>query len=123
MTRSASTASRDAAATVLTPQAKIERGIRLQAEGQRLIIEGTIEERGASAEWVDQRSSPLGRRKHLALAREGKLPSQKHGSRVLVRRDDLNAYIEREGLGRGRRVDDEDVTDVVEGILKTGARR
>jgi excisionase family DNA binding protein len=45
-------------------------------------------------EWLDQNRSPLGRRRHLALVREGKLPGHKDGKRVLVRRRDLDSYIE-----------------------------
>lgn len=107
----------------LTPAALKERGLRMIAEGQALVIEATIAERGAANDWVDQNHSPLGKRQHLELARTGKLPSRKHRNRILVRRDDLNAYIESQGIRRGKHLDDEEVTDVVDAILKTGGRR
>ena len=52
-------------------------------------------ERGMSDEWVDQEQSPLGRRRHLALAKSGKLPASKVGRRVLIRRSAIDAYLER----------------------------
>jgi excisionase family DNA binding protein len=45
-------------------------------------------------EWVDQSSVPLSRKTYLRLVREGKLPGRKVGRRVLVRRTDLEAFIE-----------------------------
>lgn len=108
----------------LTPAAMRERGLRMIAEGHALLTEASLAERGAANDWIDQRTSPLGRRRHLELARSGVLPSRKHGSKVLVRRDDLNAYIEREGIRRGvHEDDDDDVNDVVDTILKTGGGR
>jgi hypothetical protein len=50
--------------------------------------------KAALPEWVDQNGSPLGKRRHLRLAREGKLPSKKNGRRVLVHRDDMRAFID-----------------------------
>jgi excisionase family DNA binding protein len=49
----------------------------------------TVEDSG----WLDQSSSPLGRRLHCALARRGALPARKVGRRWLVRRADVDAYI------------------------------
>lgn len=110
--------------TKLTPQAKRERGIRLVGEGQRLIIEATLEERVAPDDWYTQHTSPLKKRRFLDLTRSGKIPSRKDGTSVLVRRADLDAYIEQNGLARGGKTpDDEDVEDVVEGILNAGAGR
>ena len=51
-------------------------------------------------DWIDQVASPLGRRRHLALARRGELPAVKDGKRVLVRRSDLEAYLARRGAWR-----------------------
>lgn len=107
----------------LTPAAMRERALRMIAEGHALLTEAALAERGAANDWVDQRSSPLGRRRHLELARSGVLPSRKHGSKVLVRRDDLNDYIEREGIRRGAHEADEEVRDVVDSILKAGGGR
>lgn len=51
--------------------------------------------RDASADdWIDQNRSPLGRKLHCALVRTGVLPGVKVHRRVLVRRRDLDAYLE-----------------------------
>ena len=50
-------------------------------------------------EWIDQTASPLGRRRHCALARRGVLKAHKDGARWLVRRKDLDAYIEGQDIG------------------------
>jgi hypothetical protein len=56
---------------------------------RRLVSEPSPEE------WVDQHSSPLGRRAHCELARRGRLPSaHKVRGRWLVRRTDIDAFIE-----------------------------
>ena len=47
--------------------------------------------------WLDQSSSPLGRRTHCALARRGVLPARKVGRRWLVRKTDLEAFIAEHG--------------------------
>jgi hypothetical protein len=104
--------------------AKQERGHRLIAEGTRLLVEGTIEATGPGAENVTPKScAPFKWRALLELARDGKLPSTKVGGKVVIRRADLEAYIDREGLRRGKAIDDQDVSDEVEDILKAGARR
>jgi len=108
---------------VLTPEARLERAKRSIAEAVSEMIEATIARGVAANEWVDQNHSPLGKRRHLALARAGKLPSKKIGQLVLVKREDMNAYLDREGLSRGPRPEDEDVLDVVERITAGGRRR
>jgi hypothetical protein len=45
-------------------------------------------------EWVDARTSGLGRRTFLRLAREGAFPVSKVGKRYVTRRRDLAAYLE-----------------------------
>lgn len=50
-------------------------------------------EKGGGDEWVDQNHSPLGKQKHLALAKSGKLPASKDGRQVFVRRSDIDAYL------------------------------
>jgi len=52
-------------------------------------------ERSTPSEWVDQKSSPLGRRRHLTLARTGVLKSTKDAGRVLIRRVDIERYLEK----------------------------
>ena len=48
-------------------------------------------------QWIDQCHSPLGRRLHCALARQGRLPARKVGRRWLVRGADLDAFIAEHG--------------------------
>jgi hypothetical protein len=52
-------------------------------------------EQTAAPEYVDQKSSPLGRRRHLELARKGVLKSTKEAGKVLIRRVDIERYLER----------------------------
>jgi len=49
-------------------------------------------------DWVDQVRSPLGSRMHCRLVREGELKGSKVARRVLVRRRDLDAFIESHGV-------------------------
>ncbi len=44
--------------------------------------------------YYHQADSPLGKRRHLELVRRGVLAGHKAGRLVLVRRDDVHAYIE-----------------------------
>jgi hypothetical protein len=50
-------------------------------------------EGAAVTEWVDQKTSPLGRERHTALVRSGALPGTKDGRRIMVRRADIDAYL------------------------------
>lgn len=50
-------------------------------------------EKSGGDEWVDQTRSPLGRSKHLALAKAGKLPASKEGRKVLIKRSHIEAYL------------------------------
>ena len=54
-----------------------------------------FERAGVSAEYYDQDSSPLPAYTHALLVRTGLVPGFKVARRVLVRRKDLHAYIER----------------------------
>ncbi len=48
----------------------------------------------AGADWIDQTHSPLGKRKHLRLCREGVFTSaRKQGKQWLVRRAEIDTYI------------------------------
>lgn len=51
--------------------------------------------RDVGDQYVDQRSSPLGKRLHCRAVRSGALPGFRAGRRILVRRADLEAYLER----------------------------
>jgi hypothetical protein len=44
-------------------------------------------------EYYDQNTSPLGRRRHLELARQGAFPFAKDGRRVLVLVADVRAFL------------------------------
>lgn len=48
----------------------------------------------SGVEWVDARSSGLGRRLFQRLAREGAFPTFKRGRSYVAKRSDLDAYIE-----------------------------
>ncbi|HVW29486.1 MAG TPA: helix-turn-helix domain-containing protein [Polyangiaceae bacterium] len=55
-------------------------------------------------EWVDARTSGLGRRTFLRLAREGAFPVSKVGKRYVTRRRDLAAYLETQRVGDAARL-------------------
>jgi hypothetical protein len=108
----------------LTPEARLERAKRTIAEGVIELVEAKLELVGTESEWIDQSKSPLGRRRHRDLARLGKLPSKKLGKRILIRRSDINAFLDREALSRGDTIKDtDDVSHVVEELLKPGKKR
>lgn len=103
--------------TDLTPDAKLERAKRQIMQGIADAVEAIIERGVVASEWVDQHASPIGKNAHLALARSGKVESRKVHRRVLMRRVDLNRYIEERAEARGdQRHEDEDVSDVLERI-------
>jgi hypothetical protein len=64
------------------------------------LIADAIRSAGAASptgdEWVDARSSGLGRRLFLRLAREGAFPVSKRGKAYVARRADVDAYLERQ---------------------------
>jgi len=65
-------------------------GLDLALTGVRQLLEEADPD-----EWVDQEASPLGRRRHCELARQGAFPSaHKVDGRWQVRRKDVDAYIE-----------------------------
>lgn len=43
--------------------------------------------------WVDQASSPLGRRRHINAVRSGKLPGVRVGRRYLARQEDVARFV------------------------------
>jgi excisionase family DNA binding protein len=78
-------------------------------------------EGSATTEWVDAKTSPLGRERHNRLVREGKLRGTKDGRRVLVRRADIDAYLEK---NRVIRVDEKaDIDREAARILATMQRK
>jgi hypothetical protein len=52
----------------------------------------------AADEWVDARSSGLGRRLFLRLAHDGAFPVFKRGRSFVAKRSDVDAYIERQRI-------------------------
>lgn len=100
----------------LTPEARLERASRMISDGVQEMVRALT----APKDSYDQYDSPLGKRRHLTLARQGKFPSVKSGKRVVAKREDVWAYMKREGLSRGERADDEDVDAIVDTITKGG---
>jgi excisionase family DNA binding protein len=49
-------------------------------------------------EWVDARTSGLGRRTFLRLVREGAFPASKRGKAYIARRADVDRYLERQRI-------------------------
>lgn len=66
--------------------------------GVRQLVKAELQAaKGDGDAWISQEDSPLGRREHCRLARSGALPGRKVGKRWLVRRSELDAYIEAHG--------------------------
>lgn len=99
-----------------TPDAKLARAFRQMTAGLELAMEAIVERGVAASEWVGQDDSPLGKSAHLALARSGKVESRKVHRKVLIRRTDLNRYIETKAEARGVANDHDDVSDVLDRI-------
>ena len=78
----------------LSPDARIDAAKRLLVEAIDQLVEARLAKGAAASDWVDQDASPLGRDRHLRLVRRGVLPATKDGNRRLVRRVDLDAYLE-----------------------------
>jgi excisionase family DNA binding protein len=79
--------------TELTPEARIDRAKRLLVEAVGEMVDAQIAKGVSGTEWIDQATSPLGRRRHLRLVRQGVLRGVREGRRVLVRRKDIDAYL------------------------------
>lgn len=110
----------------LPPDELERRGLRLIAEGNRLVARALLRQERAADEWVDQFASPLGRRQHNEAARKGKLSgARKVKGHWLVRRDVLNTYIQKQGLAPSRSAarEDEDVDDVIQRVMTEARRR
>jgi excisionase family DNA binding protein len=80
-----------------------------------------IEATAPKSEWVDQKESPLGRQRHTALVRQGVLKATRDGRRVLVRRADIDAYLEKNTVIKVDEKADEDRE--VARILATMSRK
>jgi hypothetical protein len=73
-----------------------ERAAKVLLEALEAFVESLVAQR-TSAHWVDQDTSPLGRRHHLRAYRAGRLRGFKVGKKVLVEEADLAAYIKNYG--------------------------
>lgn len=56
-------------------------------------IVDAIEATATTSEWVDQTNSPLGRRRHLLLARTGILKHSREKGHVWIRLKDIETYL------------------------------
>lgn len=91
--------------------------------GLTLVLRGLRKLRSRE-DWVDQTSSPLGRSAHLAAVRSGKLAGHRVGQLVLVRREDLDRYIEARRVVPKTETVEDDASAVAEVIsFKAGTRR
>lgn len=106
----------------LTLEERIDRAKRAIADAIDDLVEARVARGAARAELVDQNSSPLGRRRHLELVRAGKLPATRDGRRVLVRRSDLDAYLDEHEVVRPPSTED-DVDGMVARIVGQGGSR
>lgn len=102
----------------LTPDARIARAKRVIADAITDLVEAQVAKGVVASEWVDQDASPLGRRRHLDLVRDRVLVGVREGRKVLVRKRDINAYLEKRGVTPA--VEDE---DDVEGLMNAITKR
>jgi hypothetical protein len=71
------------------------------AELQRLIgeaVESAVARASHADDWVDARTSPLGRAAFRKLARDGAFPASLVGNKYMARRSDVDAYLERQRI-------------------------
>lgn len=79
--------------------AEFAHGLEMVLAGVKHLIDESDEDPNA---WVDQVKSPLGRRRHCRLARTGALVgARKVSGQWLVRRRELDRYIERQAEAAG----------------------
>lgn len=105
----------------LTPQARIDRAKRQIADAIDELVDARVSIGAAAVEWLDQNASPLGHRRHLDLVRDGVLRGVREGRRVLVRRTDIEAYLE-ERVVQPRPIAEDDVDGMIRAIT-AGAKR
>jgi hypothetical protein len=100
----------------LFDEAALERCVR------QIFREESAKQSGDGADWIDQTRSPLGRELHCELVRSGVLPGCKVHRRVLVRRRDLDAYIESHPV-TPRAANDVTATSEARALARVGGRR
>ncbi len=104
----------------LTPDARIARAKRVIADAITDLVEALVAKGVVASEWIDQDASPLGRRRHLDLVRSRVLPGVREGRKVLVRRRDVEAYLEKRAATPVVE-DDEDVEGLMNAVTKRAA--
>jgi hypothetical protein len=77
--------------------------------------------RASDDEWLDQKSSPLGARRHCAAIRSGELPGRRIGRRYLAKRDDVEAYVKQQAK-KPRKAKADDDADLDELAREIGLR-
>ncbi len=105
-----STLARDPDDPALTPRARRElaaAALLSALEGYFRVILG---DKTSATEWVDQHTSPLGKRLHMESVRRGELRGVKHGRRILVRRAELDSFLEDRSAMRRAATSDSDRT-------------
>jgi hypothetical protein len=92
----------------LTPKARRElaaAALLSALDGYLRVILGDMT---SANEWVDQHTSPLGKRLHMEAVRRGDLRGVKHGRRILVRRADLDSFLANRSARRRASASDPD---------------
>jgi hypothetical protein len=101
----------------LTPTARRELAGRALLGALDEYLRAVLGGVATASEWIDQHSSPLGKRAHLEAVRRGELKAVKFGRRVLVRRGEMESFLENRpsrrrarddgsGVGEGRSPDE-----------------
>ncbi len=80
----------------ITPRARRGQAARALLAALEAFVHECAADIVETSKWVSQSNSPLGRRGHLSAVRNGILPGKKIGRQVLIRRGDLNSYLERQ---------------------------
>jgi hypothetical protein len=87
-------------------------------EDVRRIVRDELARDERGDDWIDQIHSPLGRRTHCALVRRGTVPGVRLHRRVLIRRRDLDKYIESH-----RAAPADDCDELAAALARVGGRR
>lgn len=83
---------------------ELERAIADAAQQFATKVASAINRPSVAADWADQTTcAPLTKRKFLALVANGELPARSVGKQRLVRRRDIDRYIERHPVSRAGR--------------------
>jgi hypothetical protein len=114
----------DADRAVLTPRARRELAAGALLAALEVYVRDVIADVALADEWVDQHTSPLGKRAHLEAVRRGDLRGVKHGRRILVRRAELNSFLEDRSVkhhavrnGSGGAIDSARASEVAAALL------